>query len=362
MNETKPTVDAWPLSDGEMAACIRAHDWAATPLGPIAEWPERLKAAVDNLLASGFASHLWWGPDLVQIYNDAALAIMRAKHPQLLGMPAREGWAEIWPELAPLIERVLSTGLPETRENLPLLPERGGAVEPAYFTVSFSALRDGSGAIAGTLATAIETTERVRAEAGLREAQGRQAFLLALGDAMRAQPSAEAIIEVAGRLLAERLNPSRVVFAEFDETNGTFKIFHAWLADGATPFPVVVPQEDFRGPNLDGLHAGRTLRVDDAGEPPFERPDYAALAEVGIKAALSVPLIIGGRLMATLSLHQDEARRWTDEEVSLLQEVAERLWADVVRARTEQALRESERLQSAMLEVLPLGLGLMDTE
>src|SRR3712207_4580468 len=210
----------WPSGDGEMATCIRAHNWAATPLGPIAEWSERLKAAVDNLLASGFAGHLWWGPDLIQIYNDAALPIMRAKHPTLLGMPAREGWSEIWPELAPLVERVLSTGLPETRENLPLLPERGGAVETAYFTVSFSAQRDGSGAIVGTLATAIESTERVRAEAGLRASEERQAFLLALGDAMRGQPSASAIIEVAARLLGERLNPSRVLFAEFDETNG----------------------------------------------------------------------------------------------------------------------------------------------
>src|SRR3712207_5097367 len=157
-----------------------------------------------------------------------------------------------------------------------------------------------------------------------RSSEERQAFLLALGDAMRAQPSAQAIIEVAARLLAEHLNPSRVLFAEFDETNGFVHVFHAWLADGATPFPALVRQEDFAGPILDDLWVGRTMRVDDAGDPPFTRPDFAALAEVGIKAALSVPLIIGGRLMATLSVHQDEARRWTDEEVSLLQEVADR--------------------------------------
>ena len=95
------TSSHWPAGDGEMARCIRERDWAATPFGSIDSWPERLRAAVDNLLASGFAGHLWWGPDLVQIYNDAALPIMRAKHPKLLGMPAREGWSEIWSELAP---------------------------------------------------------------------------------------------------------------------------------------------------------------------------------------------------------------------------------------------------------------------
>src|SRR3712207_8718281 len=51
-----------------------------------------------------------------------------------------------------------------------------------------------------------------------RSSEERQAFLLALGDAMRAEPSAQAIIEVAARLLGEHLNPSRVLFAEFDET------------------------------------------------------------------------------------------------------------------------------------------------
>ncbi len=95
------TSSHWPAGDGEMARCIRERDWAATPFGSIDSWPERLRAAVDNLLASGFAGHLWWGPDLVQIYNGAALPIMRAKHPKLLGMPAREGWSEIWSELAP---------------------------------------------------------------------------------------------------------------------------------------------------------------------------------------------------------------------------------------------------------------------
>ncbi|MDQ4086908.1 MAG: PAS domain S-box protein [Pseudomonadota bacterium] len=193
------------------------------------------------------------------------------------------------------------------------------------------------------------TTER-------REREERQRFLLALGDAMRAQPDAQSIIEAAARLLAERLSPSRVLFAEFDEANGYVEVVHAWTADGAEPFPTVVRQEDFAGPILDDLRAGRMLRVDDAGDVPADRPDLAALAGAGIMAALSVPLIIGGRLMATLSVHQHEARHWTDAEVSLLQEVAERLWADVVRARAEAALRRSEERLRRVLETDTVGV------
>src|SRR3712207_7134644 len=138
-----------------------------------------------------------------------------------------------------------------------------------------------------------DTTER-------REREERQRFLLALGDAMRAQPSAQAIIEVAARLLGEHLNPSRVLFAEFDHAAGTVDVFHAWLADGATPFPLVVRQEDFNGPILDELRAGRTLRVDDAGDPPLAPPELAALSEVGNTAALRVPPLLGGRFKAPL--------------------------------------------------------------
>src|SRR3712207_6807365 len=119
-----------------------------------------------------------------------------------------------------------------------------------------------------------------------RHREERQRFLLALGDAMRAQPGSQAKVEVATRLLGERLNTSRALFAEFDETNGTFGVYHEWLADGAEPFPAVVPQSDFNGPILQDLQDGGTLRVDDAGDPPFARPDLAALAAVGIKAAL----------------------------------------------------------------------------
>ena len=184
--------------------------------------------------------------------------------------------------------------------------------------------------------------ERARAEAALRESEARQAFLLALGDAMRAQPGANAVIEVAARLLGERLDASRVMFAEFDHARGVADVFHGWFADGAQPFPVAMPLADYDGPILDDLRAGRTVRVDDAGAPPAGRPDLAAIAEVGVLALLSVPLVVGGRLAVNLSVHQHAARRWTDDEVALVREVAERLWADLVRARAEAALRDSE--------------------
>ena len=93
----------WPVGNGEMAERIRAHDWVLTPLRPTDTWPQSLRTAVDICLSSGFASYVWWGRDLIQFYNDPALAIVRAKHPASFGAPAREAWPDAWETVGPLV-------------------------------------------------------------------------------------------------------------------------------------------------------------------------------------------------------------------------------------------------------------------
>src|SRR3954447_22133395 len=172
----------WPIGNGEMAERIRAHDWVSTPLGPRDAWPQSLHTAVDICLSSGFASYVWWGRDLIQFYNDPALAIVRAKHPASFGAPAREAWPDAWGTVGPLVERVLSTGEPVLGEDLRVVLERGGPPEPAYFTFCYSALHDEAGAIAGMFITAIETTEKVRAEATRLESEEHYRSLVQASD------------------------------------------------------------------------------------------------------------------------------------------------------------------------------------
>src|SRR5690349_5415137 len=78
---------------GEMGARIRAFDWSATPLGPIESWTPALRTMVSILLANRFPLLLWWGPDYVQIYNDAYIPVPGTKHPdRALGRPGSECW------------------------------------------------------------------------------------------------------------------------------------------------------------------------------------------------------------------------------------------------------------------------------
>jgi PAS domain S-box-containing protein len=191
--------------------------------------------------------------------------------------------------------------------------------------------------------------ERARAEQALRESEERQAFLLSLGDAMRTETDAESLVAVAARMLGERLGASRILFAQFDHERGVADIFNGWFANGAQPFPSVMRLEEFEGPILDELRAGRTVRVEDTAAPTPARADFAAIGKLGVAALLSVPLIVAGRLVVNLSAHQHTARCWTDAEVALAEEVAERLWADLVRVRAQAGLRDSEaRLRNAL--------------
>ena len=84
---------------GEMGALTRAFDWSRTPLGPPETWPQSLRSAVSILLPSRAQIGLFWGPDLITLYNDACRPVFGAKHPGALGAPAREAWSEIWTTL-----------------------------------------------------------------------------------------------------------------------------------------------------------------------------------------------------------------------------------------------------------------------
>ncbi len=154
-----------------MGARIRAFDWSKTSLGPIQTWPQSLRTMVGMVINSKFPSYLLWGPDLIGIYNDAYRPLAGGK-PELLGVPFREAWSEVWEDITPIVEKALA-GEASYFENLLLPVNRYGEPEEAYFTFCYSPVRDESGRVAGLLDTVTETTRHVRTERALRESEDR---------------------------------------------------------------------------------------------------------------------------------------------------------------------------------------------
>ncbi|HEX8362485.1 MAG TPA: ATP-binding protein [Longimicrobium sp.] len=151
-------------AEGEMGRLCRAMDWAATPLGPVQGWPRSLKTAAGMVVRQGIAQNLCWGPELLQIYNDAYRVIMGEKHPAGLGRSVLWSWSEIIEEIGPLFERVLKGETVYFEDRL-LRVLRHGALEDAYFTFSYSPVVVESGEVGAVLINCYETTEQVRAQA-----------------------------------------------------------------------------------------------------------------------------------------------------------------------------------------------------
>ncbi len=149
------------LNGGQMGEFMRSLDWSATPLGPPADWPHSLKVAVRIILTSRYAMFVWWGPELTNLYNDAYRPFLGVKHPHALGRSARDVWEEIWGEIGPRTEAVLSGGQSTYDEALLLLMERYGYLEETYFTFSYSPLPDDRGDTAGIFCAVTEDTQRV---------------------------------------------------------------------------------------------------------------------------------------------------------------------------------------------------------
>ncbi|HLX37427.1 MAG TPA: ATP-binding protein [Candidatus Binataceae bacterium] len=147
---------------------MRDFDWSRTPLGVPASWPQSLKTTVQIMLGSRYAMWMGWGPELTFFYNDAYSPTLGTKHPGALGKPSREVWAEIWKDIGPRIEEVLSTGRATYDEDLMLILHRSGYPEETFHTFSYSPLPDDRGGIGGNLCVVIEDTERVISERRLR--------------------------------------------------------------------------------------------------------------------------------------------------------------------------------------------------
>jgi PAS domain S-box-containing protein len=147
----------------DIGAAIRAVDWSATPIGPIDAWPQSLRAIVDLVLASPLPLIVLWGPDLIQIYNDGYATIAGHRHPFALGQPTRECWPEVWDFNEPMYAAVLRGETRSFGDQL-LRLERAGVLEDHWFDLTYSAVRDDGGAIAGALVSVVDTTRRMIAE------------------------------------------------------------------------------------------------------------------------------------------------------------------------------------------------------
>lgn len=253
LNKAKPL--SFLNGGGGMGELIQKKDWSNSPLGHPETWPKSLQTAVSILLNSQFPMFVWWGEDLITIYNDAYCPIAGEKHPALLGKSGREGWAEIWPDLGPLVDSVFS-GKATWSEDQPLYMNRHGFVEETYFTFSYSPVWDDSGTVQGLFCACIETTGKLQATRRLEDSernlratilQSPVAMCILKGPAFVVEISNARMFELWGRGAGEMLN--RPIFEALPEVKNQGleellqQVYNTGIGVKASERPIQLPRK-----------------------------------------------------------------------------------------------------------------------
>ncbi|CAG5067434.1 Sensor histidine kinase RcsC [Dyadobacter sp. CECT 9623] len=199
-------------------------------------------------------------------------------------------------------------------------------------------LLDSSGDITEWFGSARDITKR-------KVAEERRAFLLELSDKIRPLAESLEIQQTAASLVGAKLKTDRVIYAEIVGAEDEFSIARNYLASEEI-MPVIgnYPAALFGKWLIDEARAGNTVVINDVMADDRLAPnEREAFQSIGVRAFITTPLNKEGKWVAAMKIHQSEARNWTDLEVSLVGEVAERTWASVQRAKAEEALADSDR-------------------
>ncbi|MEJ8755580.1 ATP-binding protein [Pontibacter sp. H259] len=184
--------------NSQMAQLMRTYNWSASPLGPVAGWPEFLKVSVRIMLASAYPMFVWWGPEMIMFYNDGYIPVLGVKHPRALAQPGPVMWQEVWDKIGPMMENVLQKGETYFEEKSLFYTQRLHFKEETYFTYSYSPVFLTDGSVGGIFCACYEDTPQVLSErrlsmisriAGIRTNLSVQESRLAVIDAITSNPN-----------------------------------------------------------------------------------------------------------------------------------------------------------------------------
>jgi PAS domain S-box-containing protein len=319
---------------------------------------------------------VWWGPGLIQFYNDAYRQTMgHERHPGALGQAGRDYWQEIWPAVGPQIDSLMARGAVTRHEARPVPANRHGALENVWWTYEYSPIEqaDGVNGVQGVLVVCKDVTAERSAQQELsqlnrllsqevrlrQESERRQAFRLNLADALRGLTDPKERAATGLSLLGNYALVSRAYYKDIDEASDSFEICYEWKRSEMPGIEGIKGRlSDFGPAALTAMRDGRNFIVNDIVLDSRTASFAQAYARLGANACLVVPLVKAGRLVAAVILHQTEAYQWPSSEVPLIEDVAERTWGAIEQARdyskrqqaetalADEKMAESERLRS----------------
>ena len=326
---------------------------------------ERLRLALD---AASLGSFLWYPLEdrsesdlqmlkLFGLESESELTLAEAMatfvHPDDRDRYAASVAAAIDPEGDGMLREEIRVSQPDGSERWLVVTAR----------VEFSGVPRRPTRMAGV---AEDVSERKEAERILAAVSARNAVRAALSDALRRLTDPRELQGEITRILGEHLGAQRVMYCE-TLAGAEYMVAADNYSDGVVILIGPMDLDTFGRSVVAGLVAGRTVVDRDlASSPDLSPEEKDAYTAIGAGALVAVPFLDDGRLVAVLAVHQTSPRAWTVEEITLIEETAERTWAAVDRARAEAALRKSEhqertkREQVELLDAIAQELELVD--
>jgi len=193
----------------------------------------------------------------------------------------------------------------------------------------------------------------------------REALVNRLTMAIRASLSLGEVLSTATVELGRALGASRVHLFLLDSEDVIAPLEHEYLADGVKSIKHVdVDYDDPIARNLSS--SNEPLIISDAQN--FDASSTALSAYVReqahrleILSAISYPLIVKGQFRGILSIHQTDRRRlWTEDELTLVQALAERLAIGIAQAELFEMVARGKTEWETTFDAMSDGIFIFD--
>ncbi|MFP2900125.1 PAS domain-containing protein [Corallococcus sp. 4LFB] len=174
-----------------------------------------------------------------------------------------------------------------------------------------------------------------------KRAELRQAAMLEMADRLREASSPDTAAQLAMEVVGRLMGVPRAGYGTVDATHGLVLMHPNWVASPDVGRVEGVHRFHDYGVFLDDLRKGEVVAIPDVREDPRTAPHAATLEQVGIRALFNIPLLEHGRFVAVLFLHDARPRPWTEDEIELTRNVADRVWATVSRLKALAELKQA---------------------
>ncbi len=167
-------------------------------------------------------------------------------------------------------------------------------------------------------------------------------FVASLMEQLLPLDNEKKIVHQAMAAIGRHFGVHRAYFVEALETKNLIRVGDNWVRDDAPSLAGTFTLYDFGGAEWWRKYSAGDFAVEDVqNHPLISREAAVNYAAVGVRAYAVQPIKRTGDWTVVLSVTENTPRKWSADELRLLDHVAARVWPLVERVRAEAALRQA---------------------